>query len=261
MDREQEEKLIEITKFIQDARRILVLSGAGISTHCGIPDFRSAGGLYETAMEKFHLPYPEAIFEMDFFIKNPKPFYRFTQEFFSKSYEPSLFHRLISQLEKENKELLVVTQNIDGIHQLTGSQKVLPCHGDYSQAYCIKDRSHKIPMDQFMETAKKGEIPYCPHCKSVVKPAIVFFGESLPSSFLKLYQNPGEWDLFLAVGSSLTVEPAASFAGLMATTAKHSIRLNNRETPYDPYFTMSINEDLEVIAKILEKNLSQEQAQ
>lgn len=249
------EQLLLISDKIKGAKSILLLTGAGISTSCGIPDFRGAGGLYENSVEKFQLPYPEALFDIDFFLKNPKPFYLFTKEFFSKEYTPSRFHKLISRWEKEKKSCLVVTQNIDGIHQKAGSNQVLPCHGDYSKVICLGNKKHPIDSEEFMKKAKKGEIPYCSHCGSLLKPEIVFFGESLPSSFLDFYQHPGDWDLFLAVGTSLSVEPAASFGGLMAQKSQFSVRLNNQITPYDRYFDICLNEELEAVALQLEKNL------
>ena len=240
------ETLLEIVNIFNKSKKITVFTGAGISTNCGIPDFRGPNGLYSFVQKKYNLPYPEAIFDINYFKKNPKPFFNLSKELFSTKIFPSISHNFIAWLEKKNKITLVMTQNIDMLHRIAGNKKIIECHGTYLTAHCIScNREYKIKeIEAFM---KKGEVPYC-DCDSVIKPDVVFFGEQLPIEFFTAYQNPPETDLLLVMGTSLTVQPAASFA-LKIADKTTSIIVNSESTMYDSIFNYSIKKDLDIFSK------------
>ncbi len=240
------ETLLKIVNLFKKANKITIFTGAGISTNCGIPDFRGHNGLYSYVQNKYNLPYPEAIFDINFFKENPEPFFNLSKELFNVNVSPSLSHKFIAWLEEKNKIALVMTQNIDMLHRKAGNKKVIECHGTYSNAHCINcKKSYKI---QEIETSlKKGEVPYC-SCGSVIKPDVVFFSEQLPMEFFNAYQNPPETDLLFVMGTSLTVQPAASFALKLADSAD-SIIVNLKETSYDSKFNFSIKEDIDTFNK------------
>lgn len=238
--------LSNIVELFKKSDKITVFTGAGISTSCGIPDFRGPNGLYNTVQKKYNLPYPEAIFEINFFKKDPKPFYNLSKELFNTNIQPSLSHKFIAWLEKKDKIALVMTQNIDMLHKIAGNTKVIECHGTYSTSHCLScQKSYNIK--KIEKPMKKGEVPYC-SCGGVIKPDVVFFSEQLPIEFFEAYQNPPETDLLLVMGSSLSVQPAAGFALKLAGFTT-SIIVNLESTLYDSMFNFSIKEDLDTFSK------------
>jgi NAD-dependent SIR2 family protein deacetylase len=222
--------------------KITVFTGAGISVNSGIPDFRSSNGLYSFVGEKYDLPFPEAIFEISYFKKNPAPFFDLSRDLVAGDIKPTLAHKFIAHLEEKNKLNLVMTQNIDMLHQKAGNKKVIECHGTYETAHCL-DCGKKYGLNDIKSNLERGSVPYC-DCKGVIKPDIVFFGEQLPGSFFDCLYNPPETDLFLALGSSLTVMPAASFAVQLARSTT-SVIVNLSETDSDGYFTHVFHEDID----------------
>jgi NAD-dependent histone deacetylase SIR2 len=235
-----------IVELIKKSNKITVFTGAGISTSCGIPDFRGPNGLYTLVQKKYNLPYPEAIFEINFFKKDPKPFYNQSKELFNTNIKPSLTHKFIAWLEEKNKIALVMTQNIDMLHKIAGNSKVIECHGTYSTAHCLNcQKTYNIKDIEIQ--MKNGEVPYC-SCGGIIKPDVVFFSEQLPMDFFEAYQNPPETDLLLVMGSSLTVQPAAGFA-LKLTGFATSIIVNLEPTMYDALFNFSIKEDLDTFSR------------
>ena len=237
----------EITNLIEKSNHITVFTGAGVSTNSGIPDFQGPNGLYKTIQKRFNLPFPEAVFEINYFKSNPAPFFQLSKEMFNDEIKPTLFHKYIAYLESKNKIALVMTQNIDMLHQKAGSKKVIECHGSYIKAHCLKCKK-EYDFKEYENNLKDGTIPYC-DCKGIIKPDVVFFGESLPESFFEVYYNPPETDLLIVAGSSLTVQPAASFALNLLKKTK-SILINLEGTYYDDYFTYVINIDID---KFVEK--------
>lgn len=230
----------DIINLFKKAEKIVFFTGAGVSTNCGIPDFRGENGLYSYVKEKYNLPYPEAIFDMIYFKKNPVPFFLLSRELLSNDIEPSVTHKFISWLEMCGKTVLTVTQNIDMLHQKSGSKNVLPCHGTYESARCIDcDMEYRYKDIEIKLLA--GKIPIC-RCGGVIKPDITFFGESLPDSFYFTFNNPPEADLIIVMGTSLEVNPAAQFP-LLYRGRCPLILVNNKETRYDDFFTHICNLD------------------
>lgn len=245
---EEDKKILQALTMIKEAKKILFITGAGISTASGIADFRGENGLYQQCKKKYALPYPEAIFDIKYFTKeSPIPFYKLTKEFFEKEYKPSRFHSFISSLETKDKDVTIVTQNIDGLHQKAGSKKVIAAHGDYSKSSCINCKKPYDPL-LFIKNCKADKESRC-SCGGLIKPHIVFFGENLPSPFMDIYLNPPKVDLCITCGTSLTVYPVADFARIMALKTS-SILINNQLTPLDSLFSLVITNDLEKLADI-----------
>jgi NAD-dependent deacetylase sirtuin 1 len=123
----------------RNAKNILIISGAGISVSCGIPDFRSSTGIYASLKQTFpDLPHPTAMFDIDYFRKNPKPFYTFAKEIFPGMYKPSVSHMFIRFLEEEGNLLRNYTQNIDTLERVAGVTRHVECHGSFGSATCLQ---------------------------------------------------------------------------------------------------------------------------
>lgn len=191
--------------------KVLVVSGAGVSVAAGIPDFRSPGsGLYDN-LHKYDLPYPEAIFDVDFYIQNPKPFVTLAKEIWpGVNYRPTLTHCFFSLLDKKGILRRVYTQNIDGLEAVAGvtEEKLVECHGHFRSSACVKCRT-KFDAEVCQKAMiEQGEAPKCNSCGSSVKPDIVFFGEVMPSRFSDLvHYDVASSDLVIVLGSSLMVAP------------------------------------------------------
>lgn len=252
MDSDQQDKIVKLFK---NSKYITAFTGAGISTSCGIPDFRGPKGLYSFVQKKYNLPYPEAIFDIDFFKSNPMPFYQFSKELFTEKAMPSITHKFIAWLEKQNKISLVMTQNIDMLHTIAGNKKVIECHGGYQTAHCI-NCGKKYKFEDIENSMKNGKVPYC-NCGGIIKPDVVFFGEELPFEFYKVYESPPKTDLLVVMGSSLTVQPAANFA-LNIANSTASILINLDRTDYDYMFTYTIHDDLDKASKMIWNDLGGE---
>ncbi len=235
----------EIARIISSKKNIIAFTGAGISTNSGIPDFRGKGGLYETVLAKYHLPYGEALFDLNYFGENPLPFFDFSRELAADEAEPTLCHKFLASLEQEEKLERIITQNIDRLHRRAGSRRVFQCHGTYDTGHCRKC-GKAFEYSSYEDALTRGEVAYC-ECGGVIKPDIVFFGESLPPEFYRLWENPPGTDLLLVLGTSLSVHPAADLALRIAANSP-SIIVNRDPTDYDSAFDYVIHEDLDVFA-------------
>jgi NAD-dependent deacetylase len=188
---------------IRRAERIVALTGAGISTAAGIPDFRGPQGLYVTRRYD-----PERVFEISAFARDPAPFFEFTRDFLGviDAIEPTLTHRFLAELEGEGRLTAVITQNIDALHQKAGSHNVISVHGDYWTSHCLACR-RKYDLDSMKRMVHEVEVPHC-SCGAVIKPDVVFFGEPVHGLDEAASAVSGS-DLLLVLGSSLSVYPAA----------------------------------------------------
>lgn len=202
-----------VAKYIQEnkVRRIVVMVGAGISTSAGIPDFRSPDtGIYAN-LDFLDLPDPEAVFDISFFRDNPKPFYALAKELYPGRYRPTIAHSFIRLLFTKGRLLKLFTQNIDCLERQAGvpGEMIVEAHGSFATQRCI-DCKTLYPDDKMQTVIDQGEVPYCPECGGIVKPDIVFFGESLPESFFLNNRLPAAADLCIVMGTSLSVQPFAS---------------------------------------------------
>ncbi|KAK7208561.1 putative histone deacetylase-like protein [Myxozyma melibiosi] len=191
---------------------VVVMVGAGISTAAGIPDFRSPKtGLYHN-LSRLKLPYAEAVFDIDYFRKQPEAFYTLAQELYPGKFKPTLFHSFLKVLEEKGILRRVYTQNIDTLEEIAGveADKVVYAHGSFAENHCI-DCHAEMSKEDLREIMEKDDIPRCKKCKGLVKPDIVFFGENLPARFFKLLDNDlSAADLVIVAGTSLQVHPFAS---------------------------------------------------
>ena len=186
------------------SKHTVVLTGAGISTNAGIPDFRGPQGLYTSRLYD-----AEKIFDISYFLKDPKPFYEFAHDFIAieSTIKPTLTHHALAALEGAGRVKAVITQNIDGLHQKAGSQKVLDLLGNFLHSHCLRCRK-TFDYQELRSMVLQHVIPHC-SCRGIIKPDIVFFGEDVKyyHQALEFAQNA---ELFLVIGTSCVVYPAAA---------------------------------------------------
>uniref|UniRef100_A0A182XWB1 Deacetylase sirtuin-type domain-containing protein n=2 Tax=Anopheles stephensi TaxID=30069 RepID=A0A182XWB1_ANOST len=192
-------------------KKIVTMVGAGISTSAGIPDFRSPDtGLYNNLM-KYNLPYPQAIFELEYLYQNPKPFFTLAKELYPGTFKPTPSHYFVRLLEQKGLLVRHYTQNIDTLERIAGisEEKIVEAHGTFYTNHCLQCKT-AYSLEFVKEIIFTDEVPTCP-CGGVIKPDIVFFGEGLPERFHMLpHQDFAECDLLIIMGTSLTVQPFAS---------------------------------------------------
>ncbi|EAA07580.5 AGAP002943-PA [Anopheles gambiae str. PEST] len=192
-------------------KKIVTMVGAGISTSAGIPDFRSPNtGLYNNLM-KYNLPYPQAIFELEYLHQNPKPFFTLAKELYPGTFKPTPSHYFVRLLEQKGLLVRHYTQNIDTLERIAGipEDKIVEAHGTFYTNHCLECKI-AYSLEFVKEKIFADEVPTCP-CGGVIKPDIVFFGEGLPERFHMLpHQDFAECDLLIIMGTSLTVQPFAS---------------------------------------------------
>ena len=188
---------------IRHSERVACLSGAGISTAAGIPDFRGPNGLYV----RRHYD-PETVLTISAFRRDPAPFYEFTRDFLGviDTIQPTATHRFLAKLEMEGKLCVVVTQNVDSLHQKAGSVNVISVHGDYWTSHCLQcDAEFDL---EYMEKAVRDvAVPHC-HCGGIIKPDVVFYGEAVHDLERAAVEISAS-DLLLVLGSTLLVYPVA----------------------------------------------------
>lgn len=198
------DSIAKCVELILQSKNIVVLTGAGISTNAGIPDFRGPQGLYTSRLYD-----PEKVFDIAYFLKDPKPFYEFAHDFIAieSTISPTVAHHALAALEGADKIKSVITQNIDGLHQKAGSQKVLDMHGSFLTSHCLRCRKTYGYQD-LKAMVLQHVIPHC-SCRGIIKPDIVFFGEDV-KYYHKALELAQSADLFLIIGTSCVVYPAAS---------------------------------------------------
>ncbi|XP_040301869.1 NAD-dependent protein deacetylase sirtuin-2 [Herpailurus yagouaroundi] len=196
----QKERLLDeltlegVTRYMQSerCRRVICLVGAGISTSAGIPDFRSPStGLYAN-LEKYRLPYPEAIFEIGYFKKHPEPFFALAKELYPGQFKPTVCHYFIRLLKEKGLLLRCYTQNIDTLERVAGlePEDLVEAHGTFYTSHCTSALCRREYTLSWMKEKIFSEVtPKCEKCHSVVKPDIVFFGENLPARFFSCMQS------------------------------------------------------------------------
>ncbi len=204
-----------VAELIKDGKapRIVVLTGAGVSTSAGIPDFRSPKtGLYAN-LARLNLPYAEAVFDISYFRQNPNPFYTLARELHPGKYKPTIAHAFVALLAKKGLLHMLFTQNIDCLERAAGvpADKIVEAHGSFATQRCIECHT-AFPDDLMLSAVQSGDVPHCivPQCNGLVKPDIVFFGESLPDCFRENMPKIAQANLVIIMGTSLTVQPFAS---------------------------------------------------
>ena len=194
----------ELQRVIDNSKKIVFFGGAGVSTESGIPDFRSVDGLYN---QKYDYP-PEEILSHTFFMKKTEEFYRFYRDkMLCLDKKPNKAHLKLAELEKAGKLSAVVTQNIDGLHQASGSRRVYELHGSVLRNYCRNCR--RFYSAEFIKNSEG--VPRC-ECGGIIKPDVVLYEEGLSDSVVTGALNAIQTaDTLIIAGTSLTVYPAAGF--------------------------------------------------
>ncbi|KAI8928545.1 DHS-like NAD/FAD-binding domain-containing protein [Entophlyctis helioformis] len=202
----------DVVHLLDVSQNIMVLTGAGCSVSCGIPDFRSANGIY-SRLDEFELDDPQQMFDIQYFRVRPETFYSFAKEIYPSNFKPSPSHMFIKLLEEKGKLLRNYTQNIDTLEKAAGISRVVQCHGSFATASCIVC-GYSVPGTALEHDIFNKTVPRCPKCDEdhdgIMKPDIVFFGEKLPDEFDNLFQeDKDKVDLLVVMGSSLKVSPVA----------------------------------------------------
>lgn len=236
----------ELKKILENASSLVVFSGAGISVPSGIPDFRSAEGLYNQQTNTTYSP--EEMVSHSFYKEHTEEFFEFykTKMCYPKA-TPNIAHKYIASLEKKGVNVTVITQNIDGLHLKAGSTRVYELHGDIHTNYCEKC-SRMFGLDYVLNS---NGVPKCDKCGATVKPDVVLYEEELDSDLInRSISAIMTCDVLLIIGTSLSVYPAAGF--IRYFRGKYLIVINKSRTSYDESADLCFNEDVEeVIKKIL----------
>ena len=213
-----DEKIETLKKYIKEAKKIVFFGGAGVSTESGIPDFRSANGIFNTNLNA------ERIVSNSFFWSNTEEFYKFYKDkMMYLDAKPSTTHLKLKELEDRGKDITIITQNIDGLHQLAGSSKVLELHGTIHSNHCL--RCHKYYDAKYVK--EYDGIPRC-SCGGLIKPDVVLYEETLDNYTIKqAIKAIEEADLLIVGGTSLRVYPAADFIYYFRGQKKVYINLEN----------------------------------
>lgn len=243
------DQIARLAGLINENKRFYVLTGAGISTDSGIPDFRSPGtGLWEKID-------PIAVSSAEVLYNNPKVFYEEGFKRFSKiaSAEPNPGHHILARMEELGFIEGLVTQNIDGLHVKAGSNKIWEVHGHLRSGHCTSCKM-QYPFDELVQQVALDQIPpLCHHCAGMLRPEVVLFGDPMPSFFFELRKTiRDKCDLMLVVGSSLEVYPVAELPLL----AKKLAIINLQPTDYDGRAEVVIRENCSQVLTDLLKQLN-----
>ena len=240
------EEYVELKEMIEEADIIVFFGGAGVSTESGLKDFRGKGGFYTEENTGIN---PAEILSYRFFIKNPDEFYKYYKNAMLVSgIQPNAAHKALAKLESMGKLSAVVTQNIDGLHQMAGSENVYELHGTTHSNHCL--RCGKIfPVSVLEDT--QG-VPYCDECGGLIRPDIVLYGESLDTYTWMSAQNAiMNADLIIVAGTSLVVEPAASLVDI--NRSAKLVIINNTPTPKDEYADLIIRDPIgQVLGQVVD---------
>ena len=233
----------ELKKMINESRNIVVFTGAGISVPSGIPDFRSADGIYNQKTN--FSASPEDIISHSFFMSHTEDFYTFYKDkmCYPKA-EPNAAHKYFADLEKKGKNIIVVTQNIDGLHQKAGSSIVYELHGTIHQNFCQRC-GRLFGLDYVMNS---NGVPHCDKCGGIVKPNVVLYEESLDEDTIQRSINAiMTCDMMIIGGTSLRVYPAAGF--IRYFRGRYLVVINKDATSYDSNCDLVFNEDVVNVIK------------
>lgn len=230
------DEIKRLQEMVDESSSIVFFGGAGVSTESGIPDFRSVDGLYHM---KYDYP-PETILSHTFFMKNPEEFYRFYHDkMLCLDAKPNAAHKKLAEMEAKGKLKAVITQNIDGLHQMAGSQRVMELHGSVHRNYCMKCGAFYDA--RYMKEAEG--VPRCRLCGGMIKPDVVLYEEGLDQRTLSnAVSFLSRADLLIIGGTSLAVYPAASLIDYFR--GKYLVVINKSSTPRDSMADLLIQESI-----------------
>ena len=234
---------------VQEARRIVAFTGAGISTECGIPDFRSPGGIWtKNSPIEFSDFMASAEMRKEAWTRK----FRLDAEFASA--RPGRGHKALAHLIGSGRASHIITQNIDNLHQMSGvpAEQVIELHGNGTYARCLEcGERHELDWVRGIFEGS-GSPPDCPDCGGLVKSATISFGQAMPEhEMLRAEAATLNCDLFLAIGSSLVVFPAAGFPLKAKQNGARLVIINREETELDPYADLVLHEDIGTVLEPL----------
>lgn len=248
-------ELYILSSRLKEAQTVTVLTGAGVSTESGIPDFRSSNGVWTKDIERTN------VISKSYFEYRPKDFWKYYKDIFQiklmGDYLPNRTHTILKELEEAGKDIRIFTQNIDGLHQKAGSSKVYEMHGSINMATCPKcknkyDLKH-ILLEEVPRCTKvngKGRI-----CNFILKPDVVLFGDTV-KYYQECLESIYESEVFLVMGTSLEVYPVNQLPKYVSGATKiHKVIVNKEKTEMDHYFQVKIHENLNHIWMQIEEDL------
>lgn len=232
-----DDKLIKLQQMLDESDNIVFFGGAGVSTESKIPDFRSSDGVYQ--QKQFRYP-PEVMLSHEFYEEHTYDFFDFYQTMIFPDAKPNPAHLKLAQWEKEGKLKAVITQNIDGLHQMAGSEKVFELHGSVKRNYCTACGTF---YDESAILNANGGIPYCTKCKNIIKPDVVLYGEGLDNDIVNgAIHAIQKADMLIVGGTSLVVYPAAGLINYYKGNKR--VLINRDTTSYDSKADLIINDSI-----------------
>ncbi len=231
----------QLQAWIDQSQKIVFFGGAGVSTESGIPDFRSQDGLYR---QKYQYP-PETIVSHTFFREKTVDFYDFYRDkMLAPDAEPNAAHKKLAELEKAGKLIAVVTQNIDGLHQKAGSEKVYELHGSTLRNYCTHcGKNFSLSYIKDYRNPENGNVPLCDECQGLVRPDVVLYEEGLDSQVMQgAISAIRQADMLIVGGTSLVVYPAAGLIDYYR--GDKMVLINKSETAADSIANLVIHEKI-----------------
>ena len=235
-------EIARLSDLLEASKRAVVFTGAGISTESGIPDFRSPGGRWTNMAP---IDFRDFVEDPDMRRESWKR--KFASEDTVKNAKPNAGHIAVAKLVAEDKVSAVITQNVDGLHERSGipTEKIIELHGNGTYATCL-DCGQRHELDVIKQAfLGRGELPTCSSCSGIVKTATISFGQSMPIEPMQRAEHETlACDLFIAVGSSLVVYPAASFPLIAKQNGARLVILNREATPHDRTADLVINAEI-----------------
>lgn len=241
----------KLREWIEKSSNIVFFGGAGTSTESNIPDFRTSGGLYDQKSNKYPYP-PETIISHSFYIQHPEIFFEYYKDnLLYPDAKPNKAHMALARLEAENKLTAVITQNIDGLHQMAGHKNVIELHGSVHENYC-ETCAQTYTLKEFLEL--KGDKPTCVKCGGTVRPDVVLYEEGLKSQVIeKAVRAIASADLLIIGGTSLVVYPAAGL--LQYFRGDKLVLINKAKTQMDSRADLVFNESIgEVLHEVVHRD-------
>ena len=233
---------LELSQYINEAKNIVIFTGAGISTESGIPDFRGPQGVWKT---NTHIYFQDFIGSED--VRKESWKRKFSGQDIIKKANPNIGHLAVAEIINEHENAYLITQNVDNLHQDAGvpDDKITEIHGNASYASCL-DCGIRYELKPIKEAfLKDGTIPYCDSCDGIIKTATISFGQSMPEEGMQIAQRKTlTCDLFITIGTSLVVFPAAGFPKLAKDIGANLIIINNEPTDFDPIADLVIHEQI-----------------
>jgi NAD-dependent deacetylase len=242
-------------EIILASQQVVVLTGAGISTHSGIRDFRSPGTGLWTNYD------PIEVASLDSFRYNPENFFKWIRPLVMgmQAASPNAAHIALANMEKNGIINTVITQNVDGLHQRAGSVNILEIHGSMRTMTCVSCFQKYDASDFITSYLERGEMPQCKRCSYILKPDVILFGEQLPfRTWLRAQEVSKQCDLMIVAGSSLEVLPVAGLPMRAIENGAHLIIINNTVTYLDVRADVVFNDDVADILPLIAKEVLHE---